>query len=70
MTQLSLNFDPDRPNYAENAPPGTFEHASGDCKVHGPNVVHFRLHKAGGPRYCVACALKLLELQGHGNSGR
>ena len=45
------------PVYVPDARPGTFDHGSTDCQTHGDNVGGFRLHKAGGPLYCVACAL-------------
>lgn len=62
MTQLELDFGPPwtPPTYRPDAPPGTFQHAGGDCPRHGVNVCFFGLYKDSGPKYCVACALEVL----------
>ena len=60
--QLEFDFGEVRrlpPRYHYVAAGGTFEHRSGDCQLHGENVVHFKIYKAEGPYYCVACALEL-----------
>lgn len=53
----------DRPKYHIVDAGGVWEHKSGDCDRHGVNVPFFRVYKASGPYYCVACALEVSEVR-------
>lgn len=48
---------PRLPAYDPSAPPGTHEHRSIDCDVHGVNVAGYRAYKGAGPYLCCACAI-------------
>lgn len=61
--QLELDFGTEYavPRYHYVDAGGVWEHKSGDCDRHGVNVSFFRVYKASGPYYCVACALEVVK---------